>query len=88
MMPSIAAMPNSATKPIAADTLNGVPVKYSVKMPPISAIGMTLAASSISAIEPKFTNSSRQITPMLIGTTTSSRASASSRLPNSPTHSR
>ena len=25
-MPSIAAMPNSATKPMAADTLNGVPV--------------------------------------------------------------
>ena len=26
MMPSIAEMPNSATKPIAAETLNGVPV--------------------------------------------------------------
>ena len=26
MMPSMAAMPNRATKPIAAETLNGVPV--------------------------------------------------------------
>ncbi len=31
MIPSIAEMPNSATKPIAADTLNGVPVRNSAK---------------------------------------------------------
>ena len=61
MMPSIAAMPNSATKPIAAETLNGVPVTNSAKMPPISAIGITLAASSVSLSEPKLRYSSRQI---------------------------
>ena len=48
MMPSMAAIPNRATKPIAAETLNGVPVRNSAKMPPIRAIGMTLAASSVS----------------------------------------
>ena len=47
-MPSMAAMPNKATKPIAEETLNGVPVIHSAKMPPISAIGITLAASSAS----------------------------------------
>ena len=61
MMPSMAAMPNSATKPIAAETLNGVPVKNSAKMPPISAIGMTLAASSVSTSEQKLRYSSMQI---------------------------
>ena len=50
-MPSMAAMPNSATKPIAAETLNGVPVRNSAKMPPIIAIGMTLAASSMSVTD-------------------------------------
>ena len=54
MMPSMAAMPNKATKPIAADTLKGVPVMNSEKIPPISAIGMTLAASSVSMAEEKF----------------------------------
>ena len=44
-MPSMAAMPNRATKPIAAETLNGVPVRASAKTP-IRAIGMTLAANS------------------------------------------
>src|SRR6266446_5234534 len=42
MMLSITEMPNSAMKPIAAEMLNGVPVKDSAKMPPISAIGRKL----------------------------------------------
>ena len=58
MMPSITEMPNRAMKPIAAETLNGVPVTNSAKMPPISAIGMTLAASSVSVSEEKLTNNS------------------------------
>ncbi len=48
MMLSITEIPNSAMKPIAADTLNGVPVSHSAKIPPIIAIGMTLSANSMS----------------------------------------
>ncbi len=51
----MAAMPIRATNPIAAETLNAVPVTYSISRPPISAIGMTLAASSMSVIELKLT---------------------------------
>ena len=80
MMPSMAAMPNSATKPIAADTLNGVPVRNSAKMPPISAIGITLAASSVSTSEPKLMNSRMQISSRLSGTTIARRCRASCRL--------
>ena len=54
MMPSMAAIPNRATKPIAAETLNAVPVSSSAKIPPISAIGMTLAASNASRNDAKF----------------------------------
>src|SRR5713226_3563260 len=53
MMPSITAMPNSATKPIAADTLNGKPEIRSPSTPPKIAIGITLMASSVSTIEPQ-----------------------------------
>jgi hypothetical protein len=44
MMPSMAAMPNSATKPMAAETENGVPVSARANIPPINAIGITLAS--------------------------------------------
>jgi hypothetical protein len=47
-MPSMAEIPNRATKPIAAKTLNGVSVNYKVQMPPSSAIGMTLVANRMS----------------------------------------
>ncbi len=87
-MPSIAAMPNSATKPIAEETLNAVPVTHSANMPPTSAIGITLAASSASRRLPKFRYSSSTISAIDSGTTTLRRAMASCRLPNSPTHSR
>ncbi len=48
-------MPNSAMKPIAAETENGVPVRTRAKMPPISAIGITLKVSSVSVSEAKLT---------------------------------
>ena len=38
---------------MAADTLNGVPVTNKATMPPISAIGITLTASSMSISDPK-----------------------------------
>ena len=41
-------MPNSAIKPIAADTLNGIAVTNSASTPPIIAMGMTLMASKVS----------------------------------------
>ena len=86
-MPSITAMPNSAMKPIAAETLNGMPVISSPSTPPKIAIGITLMASSVSMIEPKLNHSSTAISARLIGTTIDSRLMASCRLPNSPTHS-
>src|SRR6476619_438769 len=87
MMPSITAMPNSAIKPIAADTLKAVPVTSSPSTPPKIAIGITLMASSVSTIDPKLKNSSTAISARLIGTTIDNRLIASCRLPNSPTHS-
>ena len=57
-MPSITAMPNSAMKPIAAETLNGMPVIKRPSTPPKIAIGITLMANSVSTIEPKLKNSS------------------------------
>ena len=52
-MPFIAAMPNSATNPMAAEMLNGMSVTQRPRMPPIRAIGMALAASSVSRKDPK-----------------------------------
>src|SRR2546423_1361688 len=87
MMPSMTATPNSATKPIAADTLNGMPDISSPRTPPKIAIGITLMASSVSTMEPKLNHRSTAISVRLIGTTIESRWIASCRLPNSPTHS-
>ena len=53
-MPSITAMPNSATKPIAAEMLNAVPVRARASTPPTIAIGIAEKASRLSRIEPKF----------------------------------
>src|SRR5690349_1293648 len=55
MMPFIAAMPNRATKPIAAEMLNGMSASVRLMMPPISAIGIALPASSVSVRLPKLT---------------------------------
>ena len=87
-MPSMAAMPNNATKPMAEDTLNAVPVIRNAKMPPKIAIGITLAASNASRKLPNFKYSSNTIKAIDSGTATLRRAIASCRLPNSPTHSR
>ncbi len=53
MMPFMAAMPNRATKPIAAEMLNGMSASHSARMPPTSASGMALPAISMSPNEPK-----------------------------------
>ena len=87
MMPSITAMPNSAMKPIAADTLNGMPNTTSPTTPPKIAIGITLIASSVSVSEPKLNHNNIAISARLIGTTMDNRRMASCKLPNSPTHS-
>ena len=73
---------------MAEETLNGVPVTHSAKMPPSSAMGITLAASNASRRLPKFKYSSSTISAIDSGTATPKRAMASCRLPNSPTHSR
>ena len=87
MMPSMTEMPNSAMNPIAAETLNGMCIRNNAKMPPTTAIGMTLMANSVSIIEPKLIQSRSAIKASVMGTTTLSRPIASCRLPNSPTHS-
>ena len=53
MMPFMAAMPNSATKPMAAEMLNDMLQSHSPIMPPTKASGMAPAASSVSTSEPK-----------------------------------
>ena len=55
MMPFMAAMPNRATKPMAAEMLNGMPASHSDRMPPINASGIALPASSVSRRVPKLT---------------------------------
>ena len=87
MMPFITEMPNRPMKPMAAEMLRGVWVRTRAKMPPTMAMGRTLAASRVSTIEAKLMNSNRPMRPRLIGTTTSSRPSASCSAPSSPTHS-
>ena len=47
MMPFIAAIPNSATKPIAAEMLNGMSARNSASTPPVKAIGMALPVWAI-----------------------------------------
>src|ERR1700730_13383199 len=54
MMPSITEMPNSAMNPIAAETLNGIPVSSNPTIPPNTAIGITLMVKTVSTTDPKF----------------------------------
>ena len=54
-MPSMTEIPNNAIKPIVADTLNGVPVRKSAKIPPTIAIGITLRPKAVSIAEEKWT---------------------------------
>src|SRR5262249_7427163 len=60
-MPSMTAMPNKAIKPIAAETLNAVPVRRSAKTPPIIAMGMTAMPRRVSVKEAKLTYSNMPI---------------------------
>ena len=54
---SITAMPNSATKPIAAEIEKDVQVSASASTPTMIAIGIELSASSPSRVLPKLANS-------------------------------
>ncbi len=62
MMPFIAAMPKRATKPIAAEMLNAMPVEDAgPKIPPISAIGIDARGQQgVDATMPKLTYSSEE----------------------------
>ncbi len=63
-------------KPIAAETLSGVPVSLSARIPPIIAIGRTLAANRVSVKLEKLTNSKSTISARLSGMARPSRAMA------------
>ena len=67
----------SPMKPIAAETLNGMPVTVRPKMPPATAMGITLMASSVSVSELKFIQRSAPINSSVIGTTSLSLLMAS-----------
>ncbi len=73
----LTAIPNSAMKPIAAETLKGIPLTKRPSTPPKIAIGITLIASSVSTIEPKLNHNNTAISVRLIGTTIDSRRMAS-----------
>ncbi|MCY1229487.1 hypothetical protein D9M72_418510 [compost metagenome] len=78
------AWPNSAIKPIAADTDSGMPVRNSANTPPISANGMFEMISVALLNDLNALNSSRKITSTDSGTTIDSRAMARSWFSNSP----
>ncbi len=86
-MPFITDTPNRPMKPMAAETDSGVPVTNRARMPPIMAMGRTLAASRVSLMKEKFMNSSRPISSRLMGMATPRRARACCISPSSPTHS-
>ena len=77
MMPFITDMPNKAMNPMAAETLNGTPVRQRPMMPPMTAIGITLMASSVSPKEPKLIHNNSAISPSVTGTTICNLAIAS-----------
>ncbi len=86
-MAFITEMPNRPMKPMAAETLSGVPVRVRAKMPPIMAMGSTLAARRVSVRREKLTNSKSRISARLTGIASPNRFSAFCRSPSSPTHS-
>src|SRR5215467_10831462 len=61
------AIPNKAIKPIAAETLNAVPVSKSAKTPPIMAMGMTAMPSRVSVNEAKLMYSNMPISTIVSG---------------------
>ena len=47
-MPSITAMPKIEMNPTAAETLNGVPVRYRPRIPPMQATGICAMMTKVS----------------------------------------
>ena len=82
--PLSTACPDSAMKPIAADTDSGMPNTHSATKPPISANGTLTRISTASCTDLKASNSSTKISSSEIGTTTDSRFIARSWFSNSP----
>ena len=78
------AAPNSAMKPIAAETLSGMPVSSSANTPPTSANGTLSRISAACCADWKAWNSSTKIRKMLSGTISRSRAIARCWFSNSP----
>ena len=84
--PLSTAWPNSAMKPMAADTLNGMPVSKSAKIPPISANGTFIKMSSACFTDLKASKSSTKIRNTLTGTMIARRFMARCWFSNSPLH--
>ena len=61
-------IPNSAIKPIAADTLNESPATNNARIPPTIAMGMTESASSVSERDEKFSQRRSAMRARLNGT--------------------
>jgi hypothetical protein len=62
-------MPDSAMKPTAADTENGMPRAHNASTPPVSASGTALNTSAASRAEPSVLIKSRKINTKQAGTT-------------------
>ena len=84
--PLSTATPDSAMKPTAAETENGMPRSQSATMPPDSASGTALKTSSASRAEPSAANSIRKIITKQAGTTMVRRCRAEARFSNCPPH--
>src|SRR5882672_4550555 len=82
--PFSTACPNSAMKPIAADTERGMPVISRAKIPPISANGMLSRMRSALRIAPNASKSNMKMSSTDTGTMMASRAIARSWFSNSP----
>ena len=74
--PFSTATPDSAMKPTAAETENGMPRNQSATMPPDSASGTALKTSSASRPEPSAANRIKNIIAKHAGTTMVSRCRA------------
>ena len=82
--PLSTATPDSAMKPTAAETENGMPRSQSATMPPDSASGTALNTSSASRAEPSAANRIRKIITKQAGTTIVRRCRAEARFSNCP----
>ena len=82
--PLSTATPDSAMKPTAAETENGMPRSQSATIPPDSASGTALKTSSASRAEPSAANRIRKIIAKQAGTTMARRCRAEVRFSNCP----